>query len=222
MQRSASRVLLLAALMTAAGQAHGAPGDSLYLQAPANQGLSYFDTSVPSEPGWFSSDDFTLPSQSQITSLRWWGDYFNVYHDDVFLVDLFRDPLPGSDPIASFVTYVVRTSTTLVSDPPLLLPVYQYDLVLPAPIFLAAGRYYLGVKQIVPTQADPQQWFWLTSGPGQFYFFSSGEQGYHWVPADFSTQGLAFQVFGVVVPEPSADLLGAPALLTVAALARRR
>ncbi len=159
-------------------------------------------------------DNFTLGSESQVTSLTWIGAFFN------------GTPLP-------ITNFEVRFYNDFGGEPGALLNTYQfagdanqtdngngtntYSATLGIPFLANAGWTYW--VSVVPTLDYPPQWGWAASDVGDFVSYQDffGARTLIDPPHNF-----AFELQGTVVPEPAGFALAAIGIASLAALRFRQ
>ena len=184
---------------------------------PAGAAIIYDNGGPDAIEGWYSdtgfpaseADSFVLsPGQSTITGVQWWGTYGYTGNTppplpvDAFVLSISADAagLPGAVLWSSPLGALSRTSTGLVGSLDGL-PIYAYDVSVPA-ISLAAGTTYW--LSIVNTTAGPaNEWAWSNSELDGSHAANDGS----WAVRDYN---LAFRLTDdSPVPEPaSLTLLG--------------
>ncbi len=111
------------------------------------------------------ADNFSLAANYQIDGLSWFGMYFDLIstaNTDSFLVGFYQSDSSLINEM-SYSANITRTVTPFLDA--FGLPVYEYDLVFPTPIFLDAGDYLLSISN---SNTDFLDWFWADSLDGDF------------------------------------------------------
>lgn len=196
--------------------ASAASADVLYSQPTVDGAEAYFSNMGA---GVQNVDGFQLSGAMKVTGFNWWGSY-SIDSGDDFIVRLFSDTTGTLSSLLSefTMTSVSKTDSGLMDSGQR--KVSFYSFVLPTPMQLSSGQYYLSVMN------EASQWNWSTDGANQ-----SGDSESLYRAADGdpwevdSVNDLAFEVLGSrqqqSVPEP-----GSVALVTLAGisllLARRR
>jgi len=144
----------------------------VFQQGPVNGGVAYY--SNINQPQQLS-DDFSLGGAASLTRISWWGVYDgNNQGSDEFLLRLHGALGTGVNPLYEFsFTSFTRTSTALNDTGGN--SAYKYELILPAPLSLAAGTYYLSIQN----QGD-SDWAWLESEPGTGNAWFRAEDSDQW------------------------------------------
>jgi hypothetical protein len=155
--------------------------------------------------------DFVLQNASQITRVSWWGDYVpgnTPPGQDDFTLRIFTDAsgTPSSSPLLQFsLGDLGRLDTGIDSFG---FRVYAYSALLASPAILSGGTtYWLSIVNNTASDTD-DDWFWQRVTRFSGTVQQRGDDTSPWEP--YSPSTLAFNIEGVVVPEPSTY-----ALLTV-------
>lgn len=191
----------------------------------ANVGLGFYSSSQARPTrNYKRGDDFTLASNSSITSVRWWGLSEGRIFDDLrnfnqYTLEIFEGaaapggPLPGPrlwsstfTPASLSITATGRTSPTSGAAEHL----YQANLA--SAVSLTGGKAYILAISARCINASGDAWQWqdgeFFGGHGANFSYASGT----WT--SFEDTDSAFELIGTVVPAPST----AAVLLTLAAM----
>jgi hypothetical protein len=212
----AKQIGLAAAVVALSTATHTTRADAtvLYLASP-----DYSQTSFQSSPnGEEEASPFVVTQTSTVTSITWWGDYFqNNIGADSFTFGFYTGSGSPNN------TAIATTSATSLSRTDLGFTgargdeEYQYTANLAAD-FTATGstQYYLAILNA------PSSWDWQFDGGGT-NFFRFGGDGTDWSTSFFPEQD-AFQLNGSAnaVPEPGTFTLLGAGLFGLGVLSRRR
>ncbi len=122
--------------------------------------------------GLRAADNFTPAANGTVTSVRWWGIYYNFTAgtvctapaSDDFRIAFFDDAANRPDTLLSGPT-TVSVTRTLMTQQIAGGPVYQYDATLPVGVNVTADTCYW--MEIQNTTTDGQCfWLWMTSNIG--------------------------------------------------------
>jgi len=158
------RGALLVGLMLSAW-VYTAGAVTIFNQPPLDGGVAY-------QSNWTGgsqyADNFSFNSEVTLDSIQWWGSYLTQGEDD-FNVRIFSGTSgQGVNPLAEYNSLVTRTATSLVDSGQS--NVFQYKLVLPTPLTLQTGTYYLSVinneDNSPVNNNNPSDWLWLQSSSG--------------------------------------------------------
>lgn len=207
-----------------------AAADTVLISQPtvanaANVGLGFYSSSQARPTrNYKRGDDFTLASNSSITSVRWWGLSEGRIFDDLrnfdqYTLEIFdgvstsAGPLPGARlwsttfaPSSLSITATGRKSPTSGAAEHL----YQANLA--SAVSLTAGKAYILAISARCINASGDAWQWqdgeFFGGHGANFSYATGT----WT--SFEDTDSAFELVGTVVPAPST----AAVLLTLAAM----
>lgn len=186
--------------------------------------------------GFQTFDDFTLNSGVAITDVHWRGAYFNFVDPNAvaaanatgFGVRFYADDsgLPGAllasagfSPAAANQSFVGTQSYTAGATT-VTLGIYDYDVILGAPLVLAANtKYWLSVFAFSPAPSATQaQWSWVGGIGGD----DSSVQTNGFDPAFLRIAGPDRAFALTTIPEPGTLLLSAGALVLLLGVVRRQ
>lgn len=210
----------LVAFALLAGITAGSPATAssvLYSQPyNGNPTTLYASQNDPLSFGAFAEvfDNFTLGTDSQVTSLTWVGGFFN------------GTPLPISNFDVRFYSDNAGQPGSLLSNYPFAGDANQtdngdgtnsYSVTFGSAFLASAGSTYW--VSVVPTLDYPPQWGWATSDVGDFVAYQDffGSRLLIDPPNNF-----AFELQGTVVPEPASWALAAIGLSSIAAVRFRQ
>jgi len=187
-----------------------------------NAYLSDFD---PTQSGtvYQIADDFVLPSASRIEDVHWWGVYawgdLVPPAEDDFTIRIFEMSGTSVPPSPSHEIHLgdpgrTDTGSNLQSGKDL----YYYSAQFPG-ISVAPGTYALSI--VNNTVGDDDAWYWATSLAGSGTAWSRSVDGDGWGTLPWPNE-FAFQLTGVVIPEPMTLTLLAGGLVVLAVHRRRR
>ncbi len=191
----------------------------------ANVGLGFYSSSQARPTrNYKRGDDFTLASNSSITSVRWWGLSEGRIFDDLrnfdqYTLEIFEGvstsagPLPGTrlwsatfTPTSLSITATGRTSPTSGAAE------HRYEADLASAFNLSGGKSYILAISARCINASGDAWQWqdgeFFGGHGANFSYATGA----WT--SFEDTDSAFELIGTVVPAPST----AAVLLTLAAM----
>jgi hypothetical protein len=218
-------LLSVAALVAWAGIAvMPASASLLYIQDPNYESGVSSQNDTTGGFGHFSTtyDNFTLTATSDITSVEWYGSYFNPPTQGTitgFTVDFYADDsgIPGAV-LGSTGDVAGNAGETFVTNDDGGDPTYLYSLDTTF-VALAGTQYWLS---IVPDLGFPPQWGWETGtgGDGAAYQCFLGT-------CAATTSDQAFALFGGspvtgTTPEPGAVLLLVTALAVILPKVRKK
>jgi len=194
-----------------------AQADVLFLNATSSPSdVGYYDTAgdslitnEESYPIAMLVDEFTLSSAATVLSAQFVGGYNGTTptQPDSFLVNFYADDNGQPGALLSSQSFSSLTRTSLA--PPAedgginLSPgeyAYSYEGTLSLPQNLASGSYFFGLSEV--GSPSPGDWSWDISTPGTAYYLDSATADYDVVPLP-GVDNTAFELDGVVVPEPS-------------------
>jgi hypothetical protein len=171
------------------------------------------------------ADDFSIQDSSQITSLNWWGQYAfenTPQGPDDFTVRIFADASgsPSASPLFQFsLGNLGRIDTGIDSFGG---DVYAYSAVLPSPVVLAGGTtYWLSIVNNTAADAD-DNWYWQRVTRSSGAVQKRDNDLSPWLSGESDSGVLAFDLQGIVVPEPSAWALLLLGGASLAFTARKR
>ena len=153
---------------------------------------------------------FTLALNSEITSIQFTGGYNgdDPTGTDSFVVNFYGDNSgqPGTLLSSQTLSTVTRTSLAPSGGGIQLSPghyAYAYQGVLDVAQNLSSGSYFFGLSEVA--QPTPGSWYWDGSTGGTTFLLDSSSSTYNVIPLQPS--GVAFELDGQTVPEPSAIVM---------------
>lgn len=191
----------------------------------ASVGLGFYSSSQARPTrNYKRGDDFTLASNSSITTIRWWGLSEGRVFDDLrnfnqYTLEIFEGaaapggPLPGPRLWSStFVPSALAIAATGRTSPTSGAAEHRYEATLASAVALTGGKSYILAISARCINASGDAWQWqdgeFFGGHGAIYSYASGS----W--SAFQDTDSAFELIGTVVPAPST----AAVLLTLAAM----
>lgn len=164
---------------------------------------------------------FALDQASMVTSVQFIGSY--GYDNaptaaDAFLVNFYADNggTPGALLSTQSLSDITRTSLApppqgLIYNPNGSANNYQGTLSLVQD--LAPGSYFFGLSEV--GSPSPGNWEWNGSSTGTFYILDSSSSIYDITVGGAPNDGLAFELDGTAVPEPSTYAYGIITVLVI-------
>jgi hypothetical protein len=153
------------------------------------------------------ADDFKFTSDTQITGVHWWGNYWNgsVVNPSTFNILFYADDGTGNKPTGAGMNDPSPTALKIYTIPNvngvLSGNFYEYNVTLPQPFQTTANtKYWIAIQW---NNSFPPQWGWASNGnnPVQLHVGVTGfpAQGiqYWWQhPGTHGFRDLAFQLYG--------------------------
>lgn len=182
----------------------------------------------PAFSGIQIADDFTLPLDGTITSVRWWGGSTQNSPTQFlagFQVQVWEGQGSTPETIVLDHTFTIG-QLAIASDPHPGRPMWRYEAALPASLDLTGGtRYWFSVTARKSTTSTVDIWLWQHAALGEAVFLARrGLPSGSWSefgPSVGAVPALAFELEGTLVPGVGGSavlLVGSPLL----AMRRRR
>lgn len=209
---------------------------SLFSQEREPSGFSGISVTEGGNPFGFAdrrlADNFMLPSDSTVETVRWWGgneanfapntELFNI---EGFEVTFFSDDAgaPGAEITTEVIPLADANATEIAGETQGILgaPMYSFEADLASSLSLSGGeRLWISIAAdlINPVDATNEAFQWVSSVPGDGLVAQDRFDGEGFLPRDLSATNFAFELIGV--PSPGASALFA--LAGVGGMRRRR